>query len=312
VKASWWDFFAQDLLGYARHSRTSATATHPVGGANFDHVFPSIAVVRRHVFVRFAGYKRAGPSGGQQAVCCPHAITLSRMRTRQSAVNMVLWTVVVLLLVVVFIMLGRWQWHRTYRPVDGYSAEPAAVSLETLVPSGTAIPPAAVARQVTVTGNYVTTGQEVVQGHSLSGQAVSWVVTPLVMADKTEVLVVRGWIGAGETVLATPPTSSVSVTGRVELGDVLHSGTNTVAQSALPAGYLIRIAQSPPDPLSLQPVPAVPPDDHAPKDFHLQNAIYVVQWYLLAIIALVTWWRFLRASRRPHPADDQQPLVPAV
>jgi cytochrome oxidase assembly protein ShyY1 len=240
------------------------------------------------------------------------AITLSRMRTRQSAVNLALWTVVVLLLVVAFVLLGRWQWHRTYRPVDGYSAEPAAVSLETLVAPGAAIPTAAVARQVTVTGNYLTAGQEVVPGRSLSGQAVSWVVTPLVTADKTEVLVVRGWIAVGETALAIPPTSPVSVTGRVEIGQVLSSGTATAARSALPAGYLIRIAQSPPDPLSLQPVPAAPPDDHAPKEFHLQNAIYVVQWYLLAIIAVGTWWRFLRASRRPHPADDQRPLAPAV
>ncbi len=234
------------------------------------------------------------------------------MRTRQSAVSVALWTVVVLLLVVAFVMLGRWQWHRTYRAVDGYSAEPAAVSLETLVPAGAAIPATALARQVTVTGNYLTTGQEVVPGHSLSGQVVSWVVTPLVMADKTEVLVVRGWIGSTEGALATPPTSPVSVTGRVELGDVLTIGTIPAAQSALPAGYLIRTAQSPPDPLSLQPVPAAAPRTHAPKQFHLQNAIYVVQWYLLAIIAAVTWWRFLWARRRPQPVDDQLPLAPAV
>jgi cytochrome oxidase assembly protein ShyY1 len=248
------------------------------------------------------------------------------MRTRQSAVNSALWTVFVLLLVIAFILLGRWQWRRTYRPVDGYSAEPAAISLQTLVPAGTAIPAAAVARQVTVAGNYVTTGQEIVPGHSLSGQAVSWVVTPLVMADKREVLVVRGWIGASGAALATPPTSAVSVTGRVEIGDVLNIGTatnsgvsqnvptigtNAAPRSALPAGYLIRTAQSPPDPLSLQPVPAAPPDDHAPKEFHLQNAIYVVQWFLLAIIAVVAWWRFLRANRQSHPAGDQ-PLEPAV
>ncbi len=81
---------------------------------------------------------------------------------------------------------------------------------------------------------------------------------------------------------------------------------------ALAAGYLIRTAQSPPDPLSLQPVPSAPPHVHAPKQFHLQNAIYVVQWYLLAIIAVVTWWRFLRARRQLHPTDDQRPLAPAL
>jgi len=240
------------------------------------------------------------------------AITLSRMGTRQAAVTSALWTVVALILVVAFILLGRWQWHRTYRPVDGYSAEPAAISLETLVPAGTAIPAAAVARQVIVAGAYVATGQEIVPGHSLSGQAVSWVVTPLVMADKTEVLVVRGWIGATGAGLTTPPTSPVSVTGRIEIGDVLSIGTNRGARPALPAGYLIRTAQSPPDPLSLQPVPSAPPHDPAPKQFHLQNAIYVVQWYLLAVIAVVAWWRFLRAGRESHPANDQRPLAPAV
>ena len=246
-------------------------------------------------------------------------------------VNSALWTVATLVLVIAFILLGRWQWHRTYRSVDGYSAEPAAIPLQTLVSAGTSIPASAVARQVTVTGSYVGSAQEIVPGHSLSGQPVSWVVTPLKMADKAEVLVVRGWLGPGADALAAPPTSSVSVTGRIEIGDVLNVGTtpNSGAVShsgnvpsigtngaspamALPAGYLIRTAQSPPDPLSLQPVPAAPPRVHAPREFHLQNAIYVVQWNLLAIIAVVAWWRFLRASRRPQTADDQRPLEPAV
>jgi cytochrome oxidase assembly protein ShyY1 len=253
------------------------------------------------------------------------------MRAKQSAMSSALWTLVALLLVVAFILLGRWQLHRTYRPVDGYSAEPAAIPLQTLISTGSSIPTAAVSRQVTVAGHYIAAGQVIVLGHSLSGQPVSWVVTPLVMADNTQVLVVRGWIGADSAALATPPTTPVSVTGRVEIGDVLNIrtvpnsgavspgglvpniGTNTASgPTALPAGYLIRTAQSPPDPLSLQPVPAAPPHVHAPKEFHLQNAIYVVQWFLLAIIAVVTWWRFLRASRAPHTADDQRPLEPAV
>jgi cytochrome oxidase assembly protein ShyY1 len=253
------------------------------------------------------------------------------MRTIRSAVNSALWTMAALLLVIAFVLLGRWQLHRTYRSVDGYSAEPAAIPLETLISAGEAIPAGAVARQVTVTGNYVAQAQEIVPGHSLSGQAVSWVVTPLEMPDKSQVLVVRGWIGAGEVALAAPPTLGVSVTGRIETGDVLNVGTvsngGAISNSgtvptvgtdepsqatALAGGYLIRTAQSPPDPLSLQPVPAAPPHDHAPKEFHLQNAIYVVQWFLLAIIAIVAWWRFLRASRRPQSADDQRPLEPAV
>ncbi len=131
------------------------------------------------------------------------------MRTRQSAVNSVLSTFAALLFIIAFVLLGRWQWHRTYRSVDGYSAEPAAIPLQTLVSPGAPIPAAAVARQVTVSGNYVAAGQELVTGHSLSGQAVSWVVTPLVTTDQTQVLVVRGWIGAGGAALAPPPSSPV-------------------------------------------------------------------------------------------------------
>jgi cytochrome oxidase assembly protein ShyY1 len=240
-------------------------------------------------------------------------LTLSDMRAKKSALSSALWTLAAFVLVVAFILLGRWQVHRTYRPVDGYSAEPAAVPLETLVAAGNSIPATAVSRQVTVAGHYVAAGQAIVPGHSLSGQAVSWVVTPLVMADNTQVFVVRGWIGADSTALATPPTGPVSVTGRVEIGDVPNARTNSASgPNALSAGYLIRTAQSPPDPLSLQPVPAAPPHVRAQKEFHLQNAIYVVQWFLLAIIAVVTWWRFLRASRQPQAADDQRPLEPAV
>ena len=252
----------------------------------------------------------------------------------RSAVNSALWTVAALLLVIAFVLLGRWQLHRTYRSVDGYSAEPAAIPLGTLISADAVIPPGAVARQVTVTGSYLAQAQEIVPGHSLSGQAVSWVVTPLELPDKSQVLVVRGWIATGEVALATPPTLAVSVTGRIEIGSIgnvpnvgttstsdaiSHSGTVPATgtsepshATALAGGYLIRTAQSPPDPLSLQPVPAAPPHDHAPKEFHLQNAIYVVQWFLLAIIAVVAWWRFLRASRRPQTADDQRPLEPAV
>ena len=80
------------------------------------------------------------------------------MRTLRSAVNSALWTVAALLLVIAFILLGRWQWQRTYRPVDGYSAEPAAIPLETLIPAGNAVPAADLARQVTVSGNYVVAG----------------------------------------------------------------------------------------------------------------------------------------------------------
>jgi cytochrome oxidase assembly protein ShyY1 len=230
------------------------------------------------------------------------------MPDERSARSPLMLTVTALFLVVAFVLLGRWQMSRVYRPVDGYSAEPAAVPFATLVPSGSAAPAAAISRQVSLTGHFFATGQVVVPGHTLSGQPVSWVVTPLVTADGTEVPVVRGWVGANNDALTTPPAGVVAVTARLEPGAVLPAGTAPHAW----AGFVIRTAQAPPDPLSLQPVPAAPPHVTAPAQFHLQNAIYVVQWFLLAVIAVVMWWRFLRASREWDTAEHKRALEPAA
>jgi cytochrome oxidase assembly protein ShyY1 len=236
------------------------------------------------------------------------------MPDERSARSPLMLTVTALFLVVAFVLLGRWQMSRVYRPVDGYSAEPAAVPFATLVPSGSAAPAAAISRQVSLTGHFFATGQVVVPGHTLSGQPVSWVVTPLVTADGTEVLVVRGWVGANDGALAAPPAGVVAVTARVESGAVLPIATATAAGASTRvwSGFVIRTAQAPPDPLSLQPVPAAPPHIAAPAEFHLQNAIYVVQWFLLAVIAVVTWWRFLRASREWDTTDEKRALEPAA
>ncbi len=206
---------------------------------------------------------------------------------------------VALVIVVACVLLGRWQLERVYRPTDGYSAEPAAVPLATLVTMGQPIPQAVIGRQVTVSGRYVRSGQVVVPGHVVGGQPVSWVVTPLLMTGRTEVLVVRGWVGPDAQALAAPPARRVTVTGRIENGAVLPSASPPAqGPIRLHAGYLIRTAQSPPDPLSLQPAPAAAPATDPPREFHLQNAVYVVQWFLLAIIVVVSWWRLYRLSRQ--------------
>ena len=206
-------------------------------------------------------------------------------------------TVTALVAVLACVLLGAWQLGRVDRPVDGYSAEPTTVPLDRLVPAGTVVPAADVARQVLMTGSYDAGAQRLVPGHRLDGQAVDWVVTPLVLPDATRLLVVRGWVtGPGQS-LADPPAGPVSVTGRLEQGP---SAGSAGARSR--DGYVVRTAQSPPDPLSLQPVPVPPPSNDAPDEVHVQNAIYVVQWWFFAAIMLVSWWRLVRANDRPPTA----------
>lgn len=210
---------------------------------------------------------------------------------------MVLWGVTA---VVLCLLLAHWQYGRMYRPVDGYGADAVAVPLASLLPAGRPVPSTTLTRLVTVNGSYAGKDQVIVADHSLEGQPVSWVVTPLTMSDGTSVLVVRGWVGANSSTLTRPPAGDVKVTGRLATGP-LGPGVNARERqglSQLRPGYLIRTAQSPPDPLSLQPVPVAAPSGPAPLEFHLQNAIYVVQWLLLAVIVAVSLARLYRADRR--------------
>jgi cytochrome oxidase assembly protein ShyY1 len=205
--------------------------------------------------------------------------------------RLVALTVTALVAVFACLLLGAWQLGRVDRPVDGYSAEPTTVPLDRLVPVGSTVPAADVARQVLVTGSYDGGAQRLEPGHTVGGQPVDWVVTPLVLPDATRLLVVRGWVtGSGQS-LAVPPTGSVSVTGRLEQGPSAGAGGARFRD-----GYVVRTAQSPPDPLSLQPVPVPPPHNDAPDEVHVQNAIYVVQWWFFAAIMLVSWWRLVRAN----------------
>ena len=155
--------------------------------------------------------------------------------------------------VVAFGWLGAWQFGRTYRVPDGYSDEPLAVPVAALAPLGPVLPAASVGRQATATGHYLGSQQRLVAGHVLDGSAVQWVVTPLVLPDGSVLSVVRGWVTPAEVGLEAAPAGQVAVTGRLQPA----AGPAGPSAAARP-GLLVRTAQSPPDPLSLQPVPSAP------------------------------------------------------
>ena len=220
---------------------------------------------------------------------------------------MVAVTAMTLVLIVACALMGWWQVGRVYRPVDGYAAEPTAVALDALAPVGNSIPAAALSREVLVTGNYAQS-QVFATGHQLAGAPITWVVSTLVLPDHTGILVVRGWLQGPDQALAQIPTTSVAVTGRLESGSPGAGSSPAVSGLVMRAGYLVRTAQSPPDPLSLQPVPALAPTNQAPNEFHLQNAIYVIQWFLLIGVVGFGWFRLRRAAGEALVTASAAPL----
>ena len=156
------------------------------------------------------------------------------------------------------------------------------------------------------------------------------VVTPLVLADGTAVLVTRGWVPFEVPVErplpgAEPPTGEVTVTGVLQrtegggglapedapdgdLGTIGHLDVGAVADGlpypVLPLTVLLE-GQSPAQAGEF-PAPVEP--DEPSEGPHLS---YAIQWFTFATLALVIWPLVIRkaANKRSGPAspDGDEP-----
>jgi cytochrome oxidase assembly protein ShyY1 len=153
------------------------------------------------------------------------------------------------------------------------------------------------------------------------------VVTPLVLADGTAVLVDRGWVPpAAEGATAQPtvpaaPTGSVTVIGRVRLSESAvgavdrRNGRIETRRIAVPqlagelpyptyGGYLLLDRQTPPADPAFSAVPIRHENDW-------QNGGYVIQWWIFAGMALVGYgWLARREARtraRGRDGEDRSP-----
>jgi cytochrome oxidase assembly protein ShyY1 len=257
---------------------------------------------------------------------------LALLRTRR----WIGFTVVVLVAIVGFGILSRWQWSRAedkHQESIRLAAESqvAPVPVEDLLPSviGPDLPaldPDLEWRTVVVTGTYRSQDQVLVRKRPLDGRNGFWVLAPLTTADGGTVWVNRGWVPAAGTATAEqaiPPTPSgeVTVTGRVrptvvgprpqpddlpagqvsdpDVGALTPPGATTV-----PA-YVELVSSDPADRVAT-PLPLPQVDES-------RNISYAVQWILFALVALVGWWFFLRREARedataaPTPVSAPQP-----
>jgi cytochrome oxidase assembly protein ShyY1 len=230
-------------------------------------------------------------------------------------------TAFAVVLVVAFVLLGHWQYTRTFRP-DGPAHLPAGpVALDTLSQPAQLLPADDAGRLVAATGVYDATHQYLLAGRTVEGRAADWVVAPLRLADGSAIVVVRGWVEPG-TAPPRPPAGPVRLTGRLQvpdaptgqppldaagqLSDLSTADLAALVPYPLRDAYLVRVAQDPADALSAHPVPSPGPPAGAGevRQFHLQNGIYTVQWFLFAAFVVFMWARILR--------DDARGQDPAV
>jgi cytochrome oxidase assembly protein ShyY1 len=230
----------------------------------------------------------------------------------------------------VCIRLGMWQFDRldqrqadNERIESNLAADPAPV--DSVVASGGSVADDDEYRRVTATGTYDPEHQIVVTQQTRDiGPGVD-ILTPLVQADGTAVLVDRGWLAtsASSEVPDPPPvpTEPVEITGWLRVdsdvddwattpddGTVREVDSTDIAPTlpydVLP-GWVSLTEQDPPASDGL----AAPEDPDLGQGPHF---FYGLQWWFFAALALVGygWFAWAEAhprSSRESAADPRQP-----
>ncbi|MEE1941528.1 SURF1 family protein [Streptomyces sp. TRM 70361] len=243
----------------------------------------------------------------------------------------VILALVALLLIPAMVRLGFWQWNRHEERVArneliaaSLAADP--VPVDELTAPGRGPADGDRYRPVTATGTYDTRDEVVVRQRTGAGKRIGYhVLTPLVRADGTAVLVNRGWIPTGEDLTRFPdvppaPTGEVTVTGRLMPDE--RTGEGVKEKEGLPprqvmlidsgrlareldrpvlGGYLA-LAETSPEPSGEQPE-LLPEPDHNGIGAHLA---YAFQWWLFAAAVPVGWVVLVRRELRDRAAEAER------
>ena len=221
------------------------------------------------------------------------------------------FTAVVIVAIVAFGLLSRWQWSRAEEK-RGEQQALAVSQMQPITPGPLDDVPEFTA--VTVTGTYVSDSRRLVRQRPLEGRNGFWVLEQL-NSDRGRIWVLRGWTPATALAQETPsvPTLGDTVVTVEGVARPLPEGTVLVDRGGLPPDQVTQIhsaqlpdrgdmgwylqarASVPVDPLI--PVPLPEPDE-------FQNISYAVQWLLFAGVAIAGWFFFLRREAKEAGADS--------
>ena len=227
-----------------------------------------------------------------------------------------------LVLIPAFIGLGQWQrdlWKARDRAqglvLSALAAKPTA--LGSVDPAGHAVSQAQQWTMVAASGRYDTAHEFMVRDRSQNDQPGFYVVTPLVLADGTAVLVNQGWVaestmGGADTLPPFPPvpTGTVTVAGSLQPDETTANSRIRDDTARLPSPEIALITRGDlssrvPYPLrdgSIQLASSVPantgPTAAAPiPNPTYDNSMYIaymIQWWVFAVVMPVTWFLLIR------------------
>ena len=223
----------------------------------------------------------------------------------------------VILLAGVCVRLGMWQFDRLdHRLAQNKVITAHFKSAPVELPRGLKVDDSTEWTRIIATGTYDVEHQVTVKFTTRDGAPGVDVVTPLVMADGSAVLVDRGWMTTPNTVanpdVPAPPTGEVTVMGWLRKnngagsdaispvdGQVRGISSVGMAKSVpydLAEGYLNLRTQDPKaaKTLALEPKPELGQGPHF---------FYALQWWFFALLAVTGWFWFAwaEAKERRNP-----------
>ncbi|GGN68201.1 SURF1-like protein [Actinoplanes lobatus] len=229
---------------------------------------------------------------------------------------------------VVMVMLGNWQLHRYQERtaindrIDAADAVDAVALTSVLTaPTAAGTPGAAPGKalawtKVTLTGRYDPANEIQARGRTVGSKVGFEILTPLLLADGTAVLVDRGWVPAPPGgALAAPevppaPTGQVTVVGQIHLSESRpapvdrRDGRLDTRRISLPrlatelpfpvyGAYVLLTEQTPAADPAFVPIPI-------PHEDSWQNGGYAVQWWVFAGMVFVLYgWQARREALEP-------------
>jgi cytochrome oxidase assembly protein ShyY1 len=265
----------------------------------------------------------------------------SRLQTTRSALGLLserAWLgalLGVIVLSVVFVFLGRWQYHRHEARTErndlvtaNYNAAP--ITLSDLLPTVRQDPTAPLPKKLEwrparATGEYLTDRTVLLRNRPQNDQNGYHILVPFRTTDGPILMIDRGWVPAGSTSAAepdripAPPSGTVTVVSRLRPAEAPTDRRAPAGQANRIAVRQLATALGPADArqvvgaygllLSEEPAPAEAPQRSEKPDPGLGiNLAYAVQWVAFAIAAYVLLGVALVREVRRRSGQEPQPL----